>query len=65
MTPALILPRGSILYFDTSLTSTPSWQKISEHNRQEFLVGSNRIEQSVRMANGTLRKFYVADKKEL
>lgn len=63
MTPALILPRGSVLYFDTSLTSTPTWQKISEHNRQEFLVGSNRIEQSVRMANGTLRKFYVADKK--
>lgn len=63
MTYPLVLPKGSVLYFDTSTTSTPTWQKISEHNRQEFLVNNNRIEQSVRMANGTLRKFYVADKK--
>jgi len=63
MTYPLVLPKGSVLYFDNSTTSTPSWQKISEHNRQEFLVGSNRIEQSVRMANGTLRKYYITDKK--
>lgn len=63
MTYPLVLPKGSVLYFDNSTTSTPSWQKITEHNRQDFSVSPNRIEQSVRMANGTLRKYYVADKK--
>ena len=63
MTYPLVLPKGSVLYFDTSTTSTPTWQKMSEHNRQEFLVANNRIEQSVRMANGTLRKYYITDKK--
>lgn len=64
------LPRGSAiqvyardLYQDPSDT-TQSWIKLTEHNRSEIAVGQQRIEQKQRMANGSLRKFFVADKKE-
>lgn len=40
-----------------------SWNKVTEHNRQPLEVSTNRIEQVTRMANGTLRKFFIADKK--
>jgi hypothetical protein len=43
--------------------TTLTWLKISDHNRSEITVGSNRIQQVQRMANGTLRKFFIADKK--
>lgn len=39
------------------------FRRVSEHNRSEFSIGTNRIKQSARMANGTLREFIVADKK--
>lgn len=39
------------------------FRRVSEHNRSEFTIGTNRIKQSVRMANGTLREFVIADKK--
>jgi len=39
------------------------FRRVSEHNRSEFGMGTNRIKQSTRMANGTLREFIVADKK--
>lgn len=64
------LPRGSAiqvyardLYQDPSDT-TQSWIKLTEHNRSEIVMGINRIEQAQRMANGSLRKFFVVDKKE-
>ncbi len=63
------LPRGSAiqiyardLYADP-LDTTQSWIKLSEHNRSEIAMDVERIEQSQRMANGSLRKFFVADKK--
>jgi hypothetical protein len=62
---AITLPVGSLLFVDTSTTSTPTWQKISEHNREPLSFSSNRIEQLQRMSDGTLRKFFVADKKIL
>lgn len=37
--------------------------KISDHNRSELSVDVERIENSRRMANGTLRKYVVADKR--
>lgn len=52
------LPEGSLLYFNSTL-------KLSEHNRQPVGLSKNRIETQKRMANGTLRKFYVADKENL
>ena len=40
-----------------------NWAKLSEHNRQPLSLDHNRIEKSQRMSNGTLRKFFIADKK--
>jgi hypothetical protein len=66
---AITLPRGTLLQFNAKdpLASTPAttlgWRSITDHNRSEFAVDSNRIERTTRMANGTLRKFFIADKK--
>lgn len=53
---ALYLPVGSIL----TLNSTIS---LSEHNRQPVSIATNRIEKQQRMSNGSMRKYYVADKR--
>lgn len=64
---ATYLPRGVLLQIEAKDTvaggTTVIYNKVSEHNRQPIEVSTNRIEQSTRMANGTLRKFYVDDKK--
>lgn len=54
----IYLPVGSLLNFNSSI-------KISEHNRQPVSITPNRIEKTQRMSNGTLRKFYVADKRSI
>jgi len=54
----IYLPVGSALYLNTTL-------KLSEHNRQPISLSKNRIEKTQRMANGTMRKFYVADKESI
>lgn len=43
--------------------ATVKFRRVSEHNRSEFNMGTIRIEQQARMANGSLRKYHVADKK--
>jgi len=53
------LPKGSIL----EIESNSLWNPVTEHNRQALEISTERIEDVKRMANGTLRKFYVADKK--
>lgn len=57
------LPVGLALFIDISSTSTPTWQKISEHNRAPISLDPYRHEQTQRMANGSLRKIFIADKK--
>ena len=64
MASTVYLPVGSLLYIDTSATDTPTWVKLSEHNRQPMSIGQNRIQKVTRMSNGTLRKFFIADKRE-
>lgn len=54
------LPKGSILEIKTG---TNTWAKVTEHNRQPLEITTERIEEVKRMANGTLRKYYVADKR--
>lgn len=54
--PTIYLPVGSLIYLNSSL-------KLSEHNRQPVSITPNRIEKTMRMSNGTMRKFFVADKK--
>jgi hypothetical protein len=56
MTP-ITLPVGSLIKFN----SVP----LSEHNRLPMSIGYNRIERVQRMSNGTLRKFFIANKKTL
>lgn len=36
---------------------------ITDHNRSELSVSTERIEEKHRMANGTLRKYIIADKR--
>ncbi len=55
---AIYLPVGSLIYLNTTI-------KLSEHNRQPVSIQHNRIEKTQRMSNGTLRKFFVADKKTI
>lgn len=58
--PALTLPVGTTVYlFDGQ------YRALSEHNRQPISISTNRLEQVQRMSNGTVRKFYVADKLQL
>ena len=61
----MTLPVGSILYLDTSLTDTPNWVKLSEHNRSTISIDTERIEKTQRMSGGTLRKVWIADKKSI
>lgn len=62
------LPRGSAvqIYARDLLpnpNATQSWIKLTEHNRRDIAITVQRIEQTQRMANGDLRKFFIADKK--
>lgn len=63
------MPRGSILQiqgYDSSANGgngSLKYNKVSEHNRSQFDISSERIEKQQRMSNGTLRKYFVADKK--
>ena len=52
------LPVGSVLYFNSTI-------KLSEHNRQPVSLSPSRIEKMQRMANGSMRKIYVADKESI
>lgn len=62
----LTLPVGSLLFIDTgSDLNTPTWTKLSEHNRSSLSVDPYRHEQTQRMANGSLRKLFIADKKTI
>lgn len=38
------------------------FRRVTEHNRSPLSLNPNRIEQSSRMANGTTRKYFIADK---
>ena len=54
---SIVLPVGSLIKFNSAA--------LSEHNRSPMAMGYNRIEKTQRMANGTLRKFFIKDKKTL
>jgi hypothetical protein len=59
---ALILPVGSALFIQDA---NNVWQKLTEHNRSPISIDTQRFEQSSRMANGSLRKLFIADKRSL
>lgn len=47
-----------------SAKNNKMFRRVSEHNRSEFNIGNLRIEQQQRMSNGTMRKYFVSDKKQ-
>ena len=49
------LPVGSLIYLNNTI-------KLSEHNRQPISLSPQRIEKTTRMANGSMRKMFIADK---
>jgi hypothetical protein len=60
---ALVLPVGSAISLDETYgLDAHIWKTVSEHNRAPVSVDTVRIEKSQRMANGTLRKVFIADK---
>jgi lipoprotein NlpI len=60
--PALNLPVGSALWIQDG---NNAWQKLTEHNRSPVSIDTQRFEQTSRMANGSLRKLFIADKKSV
>lgn len=50
------LPKGALMEWNGN--------KISDHNRSQLSVSVERIEGAKRMANGTLRKYVIADKRK-
>ena len=62
---AIILPVGSLIFFEKTVGVVTSWQALSEHNRSSATLDTTRIEKSQRMSNGTLRKIFIADKDTL
>ena len=61
--PALILPVGSAISLDETYgLDAHIWKTVSEHNRAPITVDTLRIEKAQRMATGTMRKIFIADK---
>jgi hypothetical protein len=59
---AITLPVGSALFIQDA---NGVWQKLTEHNRAPVSINVERIEQTARMSNGSLRKLFIADKKNV
>lgn len=56
MPPApMKFPRNAIMMWDSN--------KVTDHNRSELSVAVDRIENVKRMANGRMRKYVIADKR--
>jgi hypothetical protein len=58
----LILPAGAALFIQDA---ADAWQQLTEHNRSPIAIDTERIEKTSRMANGSLRKLFIADKKSI
>lgn len=52
-----------VVKFDKPQLMEWAGNKITDHNRSDLQISVERIETSKRMANGTLRKYVVADKR--
>jgi hypothetical protein len=62
----LYIPTGYEINSDkTGIISTDDFLILSDHNRSEISVNTQRIEQRKRMANGTMRSYHIADKLQM
>lgn len=57
---ALVFAKPRLMRWGHTLGTLNS---ISDHNRTELSISTERIETSQRMANGTMRKYHIADKR--
>jgi hypothetical protein len=57
--PAAVASRNGL---SQSSATQLRFRRLTEHNRQPLSINTERIESSQRMANGTLRKYFIADK---
>ena len=57
---AYLLQAGIQLSIDNS-----NWQKLTDHNRDPISISTEIIETQARMANGKMRKYIVAQKKNI
>jgi hypothetical protein len=57
--PAAVASRNGL---SQSSATQLKFRRLTEHNRQPLSINTERIESSQRMANGTLRKYFIADK---
>jgi hypothetical protein len=61
-----LIPAGYELGSNTTNISAQNLEQtfiiLSDHNRSEINITNERIEQRQRMANGTMRSFFIADK---
>jgi hypothetical protein len=60
MATALVLPAGAALFMQDA---DGVFHSLTEHNRSPIIVETQRFEKTSRMANGSLRKLFIADKK--
>jgi hypothetical protein len=58
----IYLPKGSIMRWSDLLTPTEKFYP-TEHNRAALSVDTERIGDKQRMVNGTLRSWFIADKR--
>lgn len=66
LSEGLYIPTGYEINSDkTGITSTDDFLILSDHNRGEISVNTERIEQRKRMANGTMRSYHIADKLQI
>lgn len=60
----IYLPKGSIMEWANNIApNSDTFHSITEHSRAPVAISTERIENSKRMANGTMRKYVVADKR--
>jgi hypothetical protein len=57
---ALTFPKPQLIRVRDA--STLAWHKMTDHNRGQLSVDTERIEKKHRMANGLMRKYVIADK---
>lgn len=60
--PAMTFAKPRLMRWGAPATG-PTYNGISDHNRAELTIATERIETAQRMANGTMRKYYIADKR--
>jgi hypothetical protein len=60
---AMTFARPRLMRWGLGAVGAETWTAITDHNRSPLSIDVERIERESRMANGTLRKYIIADKR--